>query len=695
MKKKLTCIAATFFALASTAVWAATPLAVWNGDFNTATTRNGVMLAANNNTVAATSYVTVTDAINAATASDAVVLNLTGETVTVDSITAASLTVNGTGEINVTGDVNVSGTVTFAPDTAYYVYNNYPSFFTAGYTLKMTAANMSAGTLNGAATIVADVTANAGTFYGTINGDITAGGSLTLQGPQTVTGELNITSGTTTVDTYEPSYALHLDASATDNMTVNKDSEITAFTTPNGNSTRTWSSQGTAYATLATSEDYFGGRQAIMFNANAEYAYTSGNLRYNFFVVYQKNETLSADAENVLFTSKSNEGSDKIRFGVYKKSYQDRSKWYGWNNSNSQASNYTWPIFLDGSNTATGYTAGKKSVLSFVSMHPGPDSRGTQIGYDSMTFVGAVAEIIGVSSNVSLEERAAIESHLMQKWYCTDKASFTQFASTAEVTLSNAAVLDLGGLAQTVKSIAGLGSVQNGTLTVTDAIDLTAGQALTLPTTAVYTLGAVEAKVVDGDTVTLYGSAQDAIDSYTSGTLTILTDATVAVGKEVTISGIVFENDAVLTVNSVAPFTATLEGDTLTSTRSAATFVYVGPAAYSAESGNFTIGEAATPAVPGVDDTVQFDTATSIYIGSADITYAAMVLNADVTVTGAASKYLRVTSYTGTGKLILARAAGTLRFRRPTRPSTARLKSPAPMQGSTSWKARRRRSMAR
>ena len=111
MKKKLTCIAATFFALASTAVWAATPLAVWNGDFNTATTRNGVMLAANNNTVAATSYVTVTDAINAATASDAVVLNLTGETVTVDSITAASLTVNGTGEINVTGDVNVSGTV--------------------------------------------------------------------------------------------------------------------------------------------------------------------------------------------------------------------------------------------------------------------------------------------------------------------------------------------------------------------------------------------------------------------------------------------------------------------------------------------------------------------------------------------------------------------------------------------------------
>ena len=604
--------------------------------------------------------------------SDDATLNLTGGVSALASIAAAGdLTVAGCGDITLTGAATVAGTLTFTPDTVYTVYESYKTFFNSGYTLKLVADSVSAAALNGAATIEADVLANDGTFYGTITGDITAGGSLTLQGPQTVSGALNVTSGTITVASREPTGCdLRLDASNTSNMTISEGS-LTAFTTKNGNGTRTWNSTGTAYATVGTAENYFDGRQVMMFNANAEYNYSSGNLRYGaLFAVYQTNiGSLSSDNENVLFTSKNNEGSDKIRFGIYKKGYQDRSKWYGWNNSASQAENYSWPIFLDGSRTATGYTSGKKSVLSFASSHPGPGSRGLQIGYDAVTFVGAVAEIVGMNNPISLEERAAIESYLMQKWDCNDKASFVQFASTAEVAISSGATLNLGGLAQSIKSLSGSGVVSNGTITVTDPISVAVGQTLVIPYGSTYACVAGTGANVDttAGTVTLlhnaadidgtvYDTVQGAILAYESGTLTIHESATdIDLGTtDVNISGIVLDDGvSAPTFSTTLPWQTTYSEGSLTHTRVASTFVYVGPAAYAEVASSFEIGGVVASDIPGTADTVQFDTATTIYIDSADITYAAMVLNADVTVTGAASKHLRVTTYTGTGKLIL------------------------------------------
>ena len=599
-------------------------------------------------------------------------LNLTGGASALAAITAAGdLTVTGCGDITLSGAATVAGTLTFTPDTAYTVYESYRTFFNNGYTLKLVADSVSTATLNGGAAIEADVSANAGTFYGKITGDITAGGSLVLQGPQTVSSELAVSSGTVTVGSREPTGCdLRLDASNTSNMTIS-DGSITAFTTKNGNGTRTWNSTGTAYATVGTDENYFGGRQVMMFNANAEDNYPGGNLRYGaLFAVYQTNiGSLSSDNENVLFTSKNSEGNDKIRFGIYKSGYQNRSKWYGWNNSSSQSSNYTWPIFLDGSNSSTSYTSGKKSVLSFASSHPGPGSRGLQIGYDAVTFVGAVAEIVGMNNQISLEERAAIESYLMQKWDCDDKANFTQFAPAAEVTLSNSAVLDLGGLAQTVKTLSGSGTVQNGILTVTDPISVVAGSTLVIPYGSTYTCASGTGANVDttAGTVTLkhmaadidgvvYDTVAGAITAYESGTLTIYENATdIDLGTaEVSISGIVLADGvSAPTFATTLPWQTTYSEGTLTHTRVASTFVYVGPAIYAAAASNFEIGGVAASDIPGSSDTVQFDTATAIYIDSADITYAVMVLNADVSVTGAASKYLRVTSYTGTGKLIL------------------------------------------
>ena len=604
-------------------------------------------------------------------------LNLTGGTSALAAITAAGdLTVAGCGDIALTGAATVAGTLTFTPDTAYTVHNSYGTFFANGYTLKLTADAVDAEELNGAAAIEADVTASAGTFYGTITGDITASGSLTLQGPQTVSGTLNVTSGTVTVESREPTGCdLRLDASDTSNMTISEGS-LNSFTTKYGNGTRTWNSNGTAYATVGTDENYFGGRQVMMFNANAEYNYSGGNLRYGaLFAVYQTNiGSLSEDNENVLFTSKSNEGSDKVRFGIYKSGYQNRSKWYGWNNSSSQASNYSWPIFLDGSNSSTSYTSGKRSVLSFASSHPGPNSRGIQIGCAGATFVGAVAEIIGMNNPISLEERAAIESYLMQKWNCDDKASFAQFASTAEVALSNSAVLDLGGLAQTIKSLSGSGTVQNGTLTVTDPISVSVGQTLVIPYGSTYTCASGTGANIDttAGTVTFvhnaadidgvaYDTVQGAILAYESGTLTIHENATdIDLGTtEVNISGIVLADGiSAPTFSTTLPWQTTYSEGSLTHTRVVSTFVYVGPAAYAVAASNFEIGGVVASDVPGTGDTVQFDSDVTISTSGASYRYGTVVVNADVTLNGGNnSYYLHADSISGTGKIALGNYA--------------------------------------
>ena len=450
---------------------------------------------------------------------------------------------------------------------------------------------------------------------------------------------------------------------------------MTVFTTKNGNGTRSWNSTGTAYVTVGTDENYFDGRQVMIFNANAEYSYPSGNLRYGaLFAVYQTNiGSLSEDNENVLFTSRNNEGNDKIRFGIYKSGYQNRSKWYGWNNSNSQSSNYTWPIFLDGSNTSTSYTSGKKSVLSFASSHPGPSSRGLQIGCDAVTFVGAVAEMVGMNNPISLEERAAIESYLMQKWDCTDRASFVQFASTAEVALSSDATLNLGGLAQSIKSLSGSGVVSNGTLTVTDPISVSAGSTLVMPLGSTFTCAAGTGTNVNttAGTVTIlhsaadidgvvYETVQDAFDAYESGTLTIYENATdVDLGtteKIVTIA--LADGVSAPTFSTTLPWQTTYSDGTLTHTRVASTFVYVGSSAYSPIASNFEIGGVVASDVPGTADTVQFNADVTITTSSTSYRYETVVVNADVTLNGGNnSYYLHANSISGTGKLSLGNYA--------------------------------------
>ncbi|MBQ3806839.1 MAG: autotransporter-associated beta strand repeat-containing protein [Kiritimatiellae bacterium] len=617
---------------------------------------------------------TIAATLTGATAADDVVVTLTGETVAVDSITAASLTVNGSGTINVAGDVSASGAITVGD-----VILNVGGVISAG-TLSMNASNIdgrnrmnaasggmpipiqvTAASINARISGSGVATATSGgvllggdtatRLVGTINAvnAVVGGtGTTTLYGTNNVSGTLTISSGSTLalgnpylLGTIARNYDATTSAVETDG-----NGYITSISDLSANAKTIVPNNANVVTVLQNDENTFGGRKVFSTKTSrlvesTKFENTSTDL--TTFMVWKNaagaaawttplNDSQSSGGNSYQITTASN-GSN----GIYK--YR--------NGNTYNDSNY---IFSNG--VAGGALSASEQCLTLCGNWMLNVNGNSYMQFGSAQEGSAIAEVLIYKRDFNHAERMAIESCLMAKWG-VGGVNYSPLSSTAGIVMETGSTLDVGGMSQTVKSISGTGTVRNGSLTVIDPISLSASEVLTIPASTDYTLGTVAAKVVNGDVVTLYGSVQNAINGYTAGTLTVYTTETVTIDRELTISGIVFENDATINLVSVPPCIATLEGDTLTSVFGDATFVYVGPAVYSATSGNFEIGGVATPAVPGSTDTVRFDKATSIYIGNADIQHAEFILNANVTVTGAGTNYLRVNRYTGTGKLIL------------------------------------------
>ena len=572
---------------------------------------------------------------------------------------SGGITISGYGTINVTSNVIVNAILTFTPSAIISDTVNDE------YTIKLSAKSLTAQTLNGGATIETTdcATVSSGTFYGKFTGAgaLNASGGFVLQGVEAFAGKFNVKSGTVSVATRNPSAGWRLDASDTSNMTIT-DGKLVSFTTPYGNNTRTWTSSGADYIDVGTDEDYFDGKQVMFFNANAEYEYTSGNLRYGTcFAVYQKNENLTSDEENVLLTSRNYPDKYKLRFGIYKNGYQDRATWYAWNNGTGNNPNYIWPIYLDGSNTLKKYTAGKKSVLSFAAAFPAASSNGIQLGKNGTTFIGAVAEIVGLDNAVSLEERSAIEYYLMKKWDCTDVGNFAQLAATTEVTVDSGATLDLGGYDHTVASFTGAGMVTNGRLVTTDNVYTNVG-ALSISAvddmTIVLDAGATALTLV-GDATNVSVTATDAfIES--GAEITITASAIHTAGHTIDFSGIP-SNIFRFGYNDNGDGTWTLGAQT--SGFTAATYVWspTGGNTNWTSIANWKVGGKAVAVLPQSIDTVQFPSSEedefmgwSVVLGSRQ-TIAALVANTNVAISGA---QICSPSYTGDGKLSLGDGAG-------------------------------------
>lgn len=595
-------------------------------------------------------------------------LNLTGGTSALAAITAdGNLTVSGNGTMSVSGGVSVSGTLTFTPDA----YATAVAEAHGAYTIKLSAATIDAGALSGGAYLeTSDGITVGGTssFYGTIAGagGVSATGSiLTLSGAATFTGVLEVKSGTVAIDSSLTgiSHSFRLDASVADSILENDGGYVTNWVSQSGTLPAANACFTNEASAMVVSGAYFGGRNSVS---------TRNTALYNEYFTGGNNTRFASHFIGaVRLVSQTGEGGAML-WGTAASNHRvgrrnNSSTYAYWTKMRNGSTEDNSGIWQNGEYANRSYVYGE-SVLSVLDFNRNTSAKYGALGGGAADL--AIGELIGFTEGQgrpNIETLHRVETYLANKWGIPGVAK--SLAATVPVALTSGAVLDLGGLTLAVASLSGSGTVQNGTLTVTDPISVSVGQTLVIPYGSTYTCASGTGANIDttAGTVTFvhkaadidgvaYDTVQGAILAYESGTLTIHENATgIDLGTtEVNISGIVVDDGvSAPTFSTTLPWQTTYSEGSLTHARVASTFVYVGPAAYAAEASNFEIGGVVASDVPGTGDTVQFDTATTISIGSENIVYSAVILNANVTVIGAGTNYLYVDGYTGAGKLIL------------------------------------------
>ena len=284
----------------------------------------------------------------------------------------------------------------------------------------------------------------------------------------------------------------------------------------------------------------------------------------------------------------------------------------------------------------------------------------------------AIAEFIGFNTtDTGCPVRKRTEAYLGNKWSISGMVSLP---SSVPLSLAGGTTFGLLGLDRTVDSVSitgtGTATVTGGVLTITAPVSVSVGQTLVIPYGSTYTLASGTGAMVDASagTVTLkhcaadidgvvYDSVQDAVDAYESGTLTIYESAELSLTNALTIVGVVLENEAELTFADTVPFTSSYEDGTISCVRNVSTFVYIGPESFAVAPANFTVGGKTASVAPEATDTIQFDTAATIDVTAASYQFAAVVVNANVSLNGGGSHYLYSDNISGTGRLTLENAA--------------------------------------
>lgn len=427
-------------------------------------------------------------------------INLTGQDIVIDGDLAGDgqLLVTGYGSVTVNGAVSLAG-LAFEPWNVSETVVNKSS----QYTLKLTADSVSVATLDGGAVIETahGVTAQSGTFFGTIGGEggFTKTGSsdavMTLKGISRYAGDLKIQKGVFSIASYLTDDMIYydLDASNTGKWVMETSDGVTYVNSMAGSVGLTFVPMydTTSKIKLASSSEYFGGKPVMMLSEGSAYrpnysgVWLRGKRAKSVFAVYQNNTVVTRsgnspdyDYAETQCIFDSGNWNDTIRFGAH--NYQGsgviaqrREYWYGfsnyehlWATTKNRWANHTWPLFIDGSNDRS-YVPGKISVLRFTDTVATSSNRHDVFGRYEHTFNGAVAEVLGLNDWTSLEAYTAIEAYLMNKWSCDEGANYT-YIPNVDVVVSSGATLDLGGFNVSAASFYGAGTIKNGTLRTSD-----------------------------------------------------------------------------------------------------------------------------------------------------------------------------------------------------------------------------------
>ena len=564
--------------------------------------------------------------------------------------------ISGYGTINVSGAVNVAATLTLTPSSATTTQ------ITNGWTIKLIADSVAAGTLTGAGTIQTanGIVAKTSGFYGSFAGagDVTLNADSTITAPSYFgTGKLAVADGKTlTISPYDYSSKVKFgfDASNTANWFFKEDdaTSVTSviYTVESTNKGGRFNSYGTATATYKSSdESYFGGEKPfVLFSDGCDYSAANAKSNPGYYnslawlFVYQKND--SASGKILTEKGTTNDGSLKI----------NSSGDWEFKCNGSSRNDY---VMVDGVKSRE-FVAGEASAVMAFDRVTTNNNRWDALG---TTLECAVAEAIGFKAVPSIEEYLAINAALQHKWNLVNKTACQFIPTTASVELGSGATLDLGGYTQTVASFTGGGTVQNGTL---------------LTTSNIYTNnGALAIAAVDNMTVVLdAGATALTLSGDATGVKLTATDAFLASGGTVTVTATgIYDASHTIDISefpsTIFRFGTTDNGDgTLTigaaTTFEAATYTWspVGSSTDWTSLANWSVsGYDSVAVLPQEVDTVVFPaseeegfTGWTVALDAAK-TVASATFNADVTLSGAV---LFSSGYTGSGAITLGADAG-------------------------------------
>lgn len=570
------------------------------------------------------------------TGSNTLNFKLSGGTYEMASITTAKgLQFQGYGDVTVSGDVTVNGNFTLVPDAA-----NTTSIAN-GYTLKVTADSVDAETLNGGGTIATTegTTVAGGTFYGKITGGLATSGNFVTQNSDAIDTLVVADGKTVTVGNRLASMTnIRFALDATDSTTYTDDGEgnISAF---KGRGDNTYTLENGATAAVLNSGDttHFGGKPYIQFSSS-KYARGSKVSARSYIAVTHPDVAGG-------YIAYYNDNQDK--FGT------STSAWF----ARCYSDNIDSYLFQNGTSDRT-FTADADTIVSLCARITASDNREDHIG---TSFTGAIGELIGFTSAISIEDRTACEMYLMDKWNLAAAANFRPLPSTADVVAGTGSTLDLGGYTLTVNSFTGGGAVQNGTLYTSDNT---------------YTnTGALAINAVDNMTVVLdAGATALTLTGEATGVKVVATEAFIASGATVTVTAADTTPDFTELPTTVFRWGVTA-GDAGTwyvgaeTTFSAATYTWTGASGSNwSTMANWSVaGYASVAALPQSVDTVVFPTSEeegftgwTVELASA-VTIGAIVVNGDTAFSGArfiVHNGAETSAVSGTGKITLGDDAG-------------------------------------
>ena len=567
---------------------------------------------------------------------------------------SGGISISGYGMINVAGDVSVTATLTFTPDSAT------TTEISSGWTIKLVANSVTAGTLAGAGRIETTdgVIAKTDGFYGSFagEGDILFNADSTIMAPSYFgSGKLSVANGkTVTLAPYDYSAQVKFgfDASNTANWLFEEDSTETVtslvYTVGASNKGGRFYSYGTTnVAYTASDANYFGGTKPFVMFADG-CNYSAANQKSNpgyynslaWLFVYQKNDSIGGK----ILTEKGtdNDGSLKI----------NSSGDWEFKCNGSSKNDY---VMVNGVKSRA-FVEGEASAVMAFDRVTASNNRFDALG---TTLECAVAEAIGFKAVPSVEEYIAINAALQHKWNLVGKMACQFIPATASVELGSGSTIDLGGYTQTIASLSGSGAVQNGSLIVMDAISVPVGNTLVIPYGSTYSLandGSFAVTNVEAGTITIthcaadisgvpYETVAEAIAAYESGILTVHESATLDFGMtEVNVTNAVLDAGVVLTFTQSAPWATAYDSDacTIVNTRVASTYVWTPDENETdwATLSNWRIGAATPVALPGVNDTVMFPASEEPEFDgwtvalSADVYATNVVVNTNLTFSG-------------------------------------------------------------